>query len=207
MNPIDRKVTGFVAKGVTLYQVGRAMSWIIMTRTFAVTYLATRMNTNLNDNPKISVLFVCLGNICRSPLAEGVFRYLVEDQGLTNQFLIDSAGTGSWHVGERPDGRAALVAEQHGINLDSRARQIQDEDFSRFDYIIAMDRENLGVLSKLKAEMNSDTQITLLRSHDPNGCAEDEVPDPYYGGASGFENVYQLVKQSCKGLLQQLHAA
>ena len=178
-----------------------------MTRTFAVTYLATRMNTNLNDNPKISVLFVCLGNICRSPLAEGVFRYLVEDQGLTNQFLIDSAGTGSWHVGERPDGRAALVAEQHGINLDSRARQIQDEDFSRFDYIIAMDRENLGVLSKLKAEMNSDTQITLLRSPDPNGCAEDEVPDPYYGGASGFENVYQLVKQSCKGLLQQLRAA
>ena len=124
------------------------------------------MNTSLNEKPKISVLFVCLGNICRSPLAEGVFKYLVEDQGLTNQFLIDSAGTGSWHVGDRPDGRAALVAEQHGINLDSRARQIQDEDFSRFDYIIAMDRENLGVLSKLKEEMNSDTQITpaLARS-------------------------------------------
>ena len=153
------------------------------------------------------ILFVCLGNICRSPLAEGVFRQIVEEQGLGDQFLIESAGTGSWHVGERPDGRAILVAQQHGINLDSRARQILEEDFSRFDYIIAMDRDNLRVLNKLKAEINSSTQITLLRSHDPDGSGEDAVPDPYYGGASGFENVYQLVKESCIGLLQHLRLA
>ena len=80
------------------------------------------MNTNLNETPKTSVLFVCLGNICRSPLAEGIFRYLVEEEGLDDHFSIDSAGTGAWHVGDRPDGRASLVAQQHGINLDSRAR-------------------------------------------------------------------------------------
>ena len=107
----------------------------------------------------------------------------------------------------KPDGRASLVAQQHGINLDSRARQVQIEDFERFDYMIAMDRENLRALEELRSETNSDTQITLLCSHDSNGENRDEIPDPYYGGASGFENVYQLVYQSCKGLLQQLRAA
>ena len=164
------------------------------------------MNTNLNETPKTSVLFVCLGNICRSPLAEGIFRYLVEEEGLDDHFSIDSAGTGAWHVGERPDGRASLVAQQHGINLDSRARQVQKEDFERFDYMIAMDRENLRALEELRSETNSNTQITLLCSHDPNGDNGEEIPDPYYGGASGFEKVYQLVHQSCKGLLQQLLA-
>ena len=165
------------------------------------------MNANLNETPKTSVLFVCLGNICRSPLAEGIFRYLVEEEGLDDHFSIDSAGTGAWHVGERPDGRASLVAQQHGINLDSRARQVQQEDFERFDYMIAMNRENLRALEELRPETNNNTQITLLCSHDPTGDNEDEILDPYYGGASGFENVYQLVHQSCKGLLQQLLAA
>ncbi len=165
------------------------------------------MDTSLNEAPKTSVLFVCLGNICRSPLAEGIFRSLVEEEGLGDHFAIDSAGTGAWHVGERPDGRASLVAQQHGINLDSRARQVQIEDFEHFDYMIAMDRENLRALEELRSETNSDTQITLLCSHDSNGENGDEIPDPYYGGASGFENVYQLVHQSCKELLQQLRAA
>ena len=165
------------------------------------------MDTSLNEAPKTSVLFVCLGNICRSPLAEGIFRSLVEEEGLGDHFAIDSAGTGAWHAGERPDGRASLVAQQHGINLDSRARQVQIEDFEHFDYMIAMDRENLRALEELRSETNSDTQITLLCSHDSNGENGDEIPDPYYGGASGFENVYQLVHQSCKGLLQQLRAA
>ena len=131
----------------------------------------------------------------------------MEEEGLGDDFSIDSAGTGAWHVGEKPDGRASLVAQQHGINLDSRARQVHKEDFERFDYMIAMDRENLRALEELRSETNSDTQITLLCSHNPDGGNEDEIPDRYYGGASGFENGYQLVHQSCKGLLRQLHAA
>ena len=165
------------------------------------------MDATSKGTPQTSVLFVCLGNICRSPLAEGIFRHLVEEQGLDDHFFIDSAGTGAWHVGERPDGRASLVARQHGISLDSRARQVKRADFKSFDYMIAMDRENLRVLEDLRPEANSDTQIKLLCSYNVKGDNGDEIPDPYYGGASGFENVYQLVHQSCKELLQHFRAA
>jgi len=155
---------------------------------------------------RASILFVCLGNICRSPLAEGVFLHLAEAAGLAHQFEAESAGTGAWHVGERPDARSILVADQHGIALESRARQVTPEDFERFDYIIAMDRDNLGILKELAREYDSDATIELLRTYE-EGRDGDEVPDPYYGGASGFENVYKMITRSCKGLLLHLGAA
>jgi low molecular weight protein-tyrosine phosphatase len=164
------------------------------------------MDATSSAHARTSVLFVCLGNICRSPLAEGVFRHLVEEAGLSGDFEIDSAGTGSWHVGERPDARSVLVAEQHGITLDSRARQVRSEDFTHFDYIIAMDHDNLHTLERMGDEHSSESNIELLRSweDDPDS---DEVPDPYYGGSSGFENAYKMIKRSCKGLLDHLRAA
>lgn len=151
------------------------------------------------------VLFVCLGNICRSPLAEGVFRHLVDDAGLSERFEIDSAGTGSWHVGERPDARAAMVASEHGVELDSRARQVTEQDLHDFDYVIAMDRENLRSLERMAGASGCDAELSLLRAYDPDPDG-DEVPDPYYGGVSGFENVYDIVARSCEGLLTRLRA-
>ncbi len=164
------------------------------------------MQPDNSDSSSTSVLFVCLGNICRSPLAEGIFQHLVEEAGLTDRFEIDSAGTGAWHVGERPDARAAMVASQHGVELPSRARQITDEDLKRFDYVVVMDRENLRNVQRMADALGEEAtaEIHLLRDFDPEGSEGDEVPDPYYGGASGFENVYQMVHRSCRDLLDRL---
>lgn len=155
---------------------------------------------------RTSVLFVCLGNICRSPLAEGVFRHLVEEAGLSDRFEIDSAGTGGWHVGERPDARAQMVASQHGVTLECRARQVIGEDLLTFDYVVAMDRENLRTLERMAASVGSEAEVALLRRYDPEADG-DEVPDPYYGGASGFETVYEMVHRACQGLLERLRTA
>jgi len=163
------------------------------------------MVADSSGSTKTRVLFVCLGNICRSPLAEGVFRNQVEAAGLTDKFEIDSAGTGSWHVGERPDARAAMVARDHGVELDSRARQVRDEDLRDFDYVIAMDRENLRSLQRMADATGGDAEVVLLRAYDPDPEGE-EVPDPYYGGVRGFEDVYQILTRSCEGLLVQLRA-
>lgn len=152
------------------------------------------------------VLFVCLGNICRSPLAEGVFRRIVDQAGLSEKFFIDSAGTGSWHVGELPDARAAMVAREHGVELNSRARQVTAQDLHDFDYVIAMDRENLLTLERMANVSGGDAEIQLLRAWDPNPDG-DEVPDPYYGGASGFEHVYDIVARSCEELLRRLRTS
>ena len=164
------------------------------------------METNDSTSQRTSVLFVCLGNICRSPLAEGIFRHLVEEAGLADRFEIDSAGTGAWHVGERPDARAAMVASQHGVALECTARQITEEDFVHFDYVIAMDRENLRNIERMAAANGSDAEVRLLRDFDDEGDG-DEVPDPYYGGASGFETVYEMVHRSCAALLERLRSA
>ena len=149
------------------------------------------------------VLFVCLGNICRSPLAEGVFRHLVEERGLTASFEVDSAGTGSWHVGQLPDSRSTRVAADHGIALDGRGRQVTPEDLERFDVVLAMDRENLRDLEHMARRSGASPRLHLLRDFDPDADAPD-VPDPYYGGPSGFENVYQMVRRSCEHLLEEL---
>jgi protein-tyrosine phosphatase len=147
-----------------------------------------------------TVLFVCLGNICRSPLAEGVFRSIVIDAGLEDRFEIDSAGTGAWHVGNPPDPRSIEIAALHRIDISSqRARQVSARDFRRFETIVAMDRDNLAALKRLGGA--GSTGLRLLLNTPPQ-----DVPDPYYGGPDGFEQVYQLVRTGGERLLQDLTA-
>jgi protein-tyrosine phosphatase len=150
-----------------------------------------------------SVLFVCLGNICRSPLAEGVFRHLVEERGLADRFTIDSAGTGAWHVGQPPDPRSTDVAAAHGVALSGRGRQVRAEDLRRFDVVVAMDRENLRDLQDLLGSTDSHARLHLLREFDPDADQPD-VPDPYFDGPTGFETVYRMVRRSCERLLESL---
>jgi protein-tyrosine phosphatase len=161
------------------------------------------MSQTTSETSRTSVLFVCLGNICRSPLAEGIFEHLVEEAGLSNRFEVDSAGTGAWHVGEPPDARATMVASQHGVLLSSRARQITEADLDHFEYVVAMDHNNLRNLERMAATCGSEAQVELLRRSDSEGRGE-EVPDPYYGRASGFEIVYKMVQRSCLGLLARV---
>lgn len=147
------------------------------------------------------VLFVCLGNICRSPTAEGVFRVLVAEAGLAEDFVIDSAGTGDWHVGEAPDRRMQQAAAARGYPLGGTARQVRAADFTRFDHILAMDRSNLRDLVHL-APGEQLAKIRLLRQYDPAGGGD--VPDPYYGAADGFDEVVTIVERSCAALLATL---
>ena len=149
------------------------------------------------------VLFVCLGNICRSPAAEGVFLDLLERENLNDAFEVDSAGTGNWHVGKRADPRMRAAAERRGIDLPSRARQIEPEDLSRFDWIITMDDSNLANVRALDPSGNSHDRIVPLTSHCSRHAAS-EVPDPYYGGEQGFEHVLDLLEDACSGLLKRL---
>lgn len=150
------------------------------------------------------ILFVCLGNICRSPLAEGVFRHLAQERGAGDRWLVESAGTGAWHVGELPDPRSRDVARRGmGITLDSRARQVKRSDFEDFDYIVAMDRENLRNLERLRKKHGGDAELFLLRDYDPEP-GDGEVPDPYYGGPEGFENVLAMVLRSSEAMLEAL---
>ena len=153
---------------------------------------------------EISVLFVCLGNICRSPLAEGVFRHVLDEEGLSNQFRVDSAGTGNWHVGESPDHRSVRSAATHGVNLTGHSRQIQPEDFRRFDYIVAMDQSNLSHLQQYQEGVGGEAALFLLRDFDPEGGPGAEVPDPYYGGPNGFEEVFEMVDRSCRAFLDYI---
>ena len=150
----------------------------------------------------ISVLFVCMGNICRSPLAEGLLGHKARGRGVESRFIIDSAGTGGWHAGERPDGRVREVASRHGVDLNGRARQVTPQDFDRFDHVICMDDENRR---QLEQDGAPDEKLRLLLECDP-AAAVREVPDPYYGGRRGFENVYGLIDSACEALLDELLA-
>lgn len=149
-----------------------------------------------------SVLFVCMGNICRSPLAEGAFLHKLNQRGVADRFLVDSAGTGQWHAGERPDRRARAVAKQHGIVLTSRARQVTTEDFDRFDHLVCMDESNREDLESWGAPQHK-LQLLLEVDHD---CPLREVPDPFYGGGDGFQTVFRLIDSACDALLDQLLA-
>jgi protein-tyrosine phosphatase len=150
----------------------------------------------------VRVLFVCLGNICRSPLAEGVLRDLVETRGLEDEYEIDSAGTGAWHVGEPPDPRSTEVAARNGVSLSGQAaRKVRPTDYEEFDHILAMDEDNLVDLLA-GATDGARTRIRLLRDHDPHGAGD--VPDPYWGGDQGFDVVYEMVRRSCAALLDSL---
>ncbi len=151
----------------------------------------------------VSVVFVCMGNICRSPTAEAVFRHYVENAGLAGHILIDSAGTHDYHIGDAPDLRAQRAAQQRGYDMSSlRGRQVEKGDFQRFDYVLAMDKANLSIL-QLLAPPASDAQVRLFLEY-ARHHVEREVPDPYYGGADGFEQVLDMVEDASEGLLQHI---
>ena len=148
----------------------------------------------------IRVLFVCLGNICRSPASEGVFRNIVANAGLDDVIGVDSAGMGGWHVGDPPDSRGQAAAVKRGYNLSGqRARQVTISDFADFDYIIGMDRSNCAELTAMAPKKARD-KIKLFLDFAPQFGLQD-VPDPYYGGPEGFETVLDLVEEASKGLL------
>jgi protein-tyrosine phosphatase len=152
------------------------------------------------------LLFVCMGNICRSPTAEGVMRSLVREHGLADRIEIDSAGTGGWHAGEPPDARATETARLRGIDLAGAARQVVPEDFERYDLIVAMDRENLRAILAMAPDEAAANRVRLLREFDPDASGDLDVPDPYYGGDRGFETVLDQVQAACRGLLERLRA-
>jgi protein-tyrosine phosphatase len=146
-----------------------------------------------------------MGNICRSPTAEGVMRSLVREAGLEDEIEIDSAGTGGWHAGDPPDTRATEAARRRGITLEGAARQVRPDDFERYDLLLAADRENLRHLRALAPDDEARAKVRLLREFDPTsaGAPDLDVPDPYYGGPDGFENVLDLVEAACRGLLEE----
>ncbi|MFQ5615340.1 MAG: low molecular weight protein-tyrosine-phosphatase [Anaerolineales bacterium] len=153
---------------------------------------------------KTRIIFVCLGNIVRSPLAENMFRHLASQAGAGHKYEVDSAGTGGWHMGERPDSRMRRVAARRGFKYGGSARQFSRRDFDRFDLIIAMDTSNRANMYRLARSQADRDKIHLMREFDPLGSPTAAVPDPYYGGIRGFEEVYDIVERSCQGLLDAL---
>jgi protein-tyrosine phosphatase len=156
----------------------------------------------------VRILFVCLGNICRSPTAEGTMRALLREAHMEGEVQLDSAGTGGWHVGEPPDRRATAAARERGIALEGKARTVSPEDFDDFDLLIAMDRSNQRALRQLAPGDEARSKVRLLREFDPasQGANDLDVPDPYYGAGGGFEEVLDLVQAACEGLLEQIRA-
>tara|TARA_B100001113_G_scaffold310215_1_gene273299 strand:+ start:344 stop:817 length:474 start_codon:yes stop_codon:yes gene_type:complete len=151
------------------------------------------------------ILFVCLGNICRSPAAEGIFKQKIKDRDLEKLFYVDSAGTGGWHVGNLADPRMRETASSRGIELTSRSRQLIENDLYEFDHILVMDKDNLhAVKSLIQDPLNSvNSKIKLILSYS-NQSHLDEVPDPYYGGQNGFDKVLDLLDDAIDGLIDSL---
>ncbi len=160
---------------------------------------------------KTRVAFICSGNICRSPLAEGIFKHQAAQAGLGETFHIESFGIGPWHVGEAPDRRAQETARLHGLRLTGRAQQFKARDFGRFDRVLALDTEVAEYLRRLAPSPADRAKVQLLREHDPqrrNARRPDDdeldVPDPYYGGPEGFEEAYEIIERSGQALLTSL---
>jgi protein-tyrosine phosphatase len=152
----------------------------------------------------ISVCFVCLGNICRSPTAEAIFIKMVKDAGLEDEFHVDSAGTAGYHTGSLADSRARASAERRGYQILSRARQFERDDFDAFDVICAMDEDNLRELHRLAPNLEAKSKLYLLRRFDETAPPRAIVPDPYYGGERGFDDVIDICERACRGLLNHL---
>jgi len=148
------------------------------------------------------VLFVCLGNICRSPLAEGVFRKKIKERGLEDVYEVDSCGTAAYHIGQQPDGRSVQNASQNGVKLEHQARQFSVDDFENFDYILAMDKSNLRDIQSLEVDRKG-YELVLMRNYDVQGINQD-VPDPYYGGENGFQEVFEILDRSTTALLNHI---
>jgi protein-tyrosine phosphatase len=159
------------------------------------------------SEPRVRLCFVCLGNICRSPTAEGVMRRLLADAGLDAHVHVESAGTGDWHVGEPADRRSIAHAARRGVVLDRRAQHLTVAHFVRFDLFLVADQSNLEAARRLAPSPADREKVVLLRSFDPNSPRAAEVPDPYYGGPEGFEEVLELCESACDGLLAHLRAA
>lgn len=157
----------------------------------------------MTNKEKISVLFCCMGNICRSPTAEIVFRHYVKKAGLDDHFFIDSAGTHDYHIGDPPDTRSQRAAKQRGYDMSSlRGRQVDSNDFTRFDYVLAMDEANLSILQRLRPHDVRNHLGLFLDYATRHG--EREVPDPYYGGNDGFERVLNMIEDAAEGLLNHI---
>ena len=158
----------------------------------------------LKEAPEKRVLFVCLGNICRSPAGEGVLREIVRENHDEQRWVIDSAGTGGWHVGELPDKRMRIHARQRGIELDHRCRKVQPSDFEEFDLIIPMDGDNELNLRRMAPTMEAAAKIVPMAAFVDYSFHYDYVPDPYYEGAEGFELVLDLLENGCRNLYENL---
>jgi protein-tyrosine phosphatase len=144
---------------------------------------------------KIKVLFVCLGNICRSPLAEAIFNHKIQQNGISNHFDVDSCGTSNYHIGDQPDPRTLASAKKNGVNINHLGRQLRPADLERYDYILAMDQSNLDNIFLLKDAEKYAEKISLLGKFDPEGKGA-EVPDPYFGGEEGFQFVYEMLDRT-----------
>ena len=154
---------------------------------------------------KISVLFVCLGNICRSPASEAIFQKLINDKGIGNKFVVDSAGTGSWHIGKKADSRMRFAAKQRNINIMSNARQIREDDFLKFKYILVMDNSNFNNVLDFKNRVKGSDFARILKIQDFSSIfAEKEVPDPYFGGDAGFDYVLDILEDSVSCFLEDI---
>ncbi len=154
----------------------------------------------------LRVCFVCLGNICRSPIGEGVMRHLLEGVGLGAVVEVDSAGTAGYHAGDPPDARARAAGRRFGVEVGGRARQFKRADFDRFDYVLAMDRANFDDLAELATSAEARQKLHLLRSFDPSSLQGASVPDPYYGDDEDFDDVVRICLAACTPLLEKLRA-
>ena len=151
---------------------------------------------------KMKLLFICLGNICRSPAAEGIMAHLIEEEGEGHRIEVDSAGIGNWHVGQLPDRRMRAHGARHGYNFCSRARQIRTEDFDELDLLLVMDADNWNCVRRMAPDPEARDKVRMrtdFLSHHPNAAV---VPDPYYGGDADFEWVIELLEDACQGLLE-----
>lgn len=160
----------------------------------------------MSQGERIGVLFVCLGNICRSPLAKSVFRQIVRDAGLDHRVHVDAAGTSAYHIGSGPDARTVATARERGLEVEHSARQVHATDFERFDYILAMDRENLRNTERVRDLSGHERDVLLLRTFDPEANGEDEVPDPWFGEEEGFVAVQQMIERSCQALFEHIRS-
>ena len=151
----------------------------------------------------VRVCFVCLGNICRSPLADAVLRHRAAARGLSERVHVESRGVGDWHLGEPADARMRQTAQQHGVDVDGVSELWTREDYAAFDLVLSMDAERQAQLEE-DAPANAKKRIRAFRTYDPDGGADDDVPDPYYGGADGFETVFEIVDRTCEALLDRI---